>query len=72
MVKDKISRVEDIATELASLVDSMSMIRFVMDSDGDVEPRAVIDSIYAAEKHIERIADELDRIAMALKKGGAA
>lgn len=71
-MKEKISRMEDVVIELSCTVDSMSMIRCVMDSDDNVEPRAVIDSIYAVEKHIERIVNELDHIAMALKKSGAA
>lgn len=69
-MKEKISRMRDLATELSCTVDSMSMIRWAMDSD--VEPRAVSDSIYAVEKHIERIANKLDHIAIALKKSGAA
>lgn len=71
-MKEKINRMGDLATELSCTVDSMSMIRYAMDSDDDVEPRAIIDSIYATEMHIERIANELERIVLTFEMGGGA
>ena len=72
MNSKEISRIQDLATELACVADSLSMSRYALDESNEKTIVAIIDSIFAVELHIQRISRELDDLAVNVRKGGAA